>query len=248
MRRCHQHRSIWFEWGQQARPRRVARSFSTKKGLEFAFGGSIPTARALLISYGVADKAGSRQSLLPEVRSALEDVERLPSGILAREPDATACLSASQDTEGTITETKIGGETIRFFVTNREDSIMNFHYQGAFYETEELDLIKQHYTYGGTFVDIGANIGNHAIYISRFTKSPKIIVFEPNLTAISILKKNLALNHCKNVDTRFLGIALGAAKSRLRQETSDANNLGGTCYYEDKSGGIEAIGWRFFFF
>ena len=82
---------------------------------------------------------------------------------------------------------------------------MNFHYQGALYETEELDLIKQHYTHGGFFVDIGANIGNHAIYISRFTKAPKIIVFEPNPTAISILKKNLALNHCKNVDTRFLG-------------------------------------------
>jgi Methyltransferase FkbM domain len=27
----------------------------------------------------------------------------------------------------------------------------------------------------------------------------------------------------------------------LRQETPDPNNLGGTCYYEDKSGGIEAI-------
>jgi FkbM family methyltransferase len=122
---------------------------------------------------------------------------------------------------------------------------MNFHHKGAFYETEELNLIIQHYTHGGTFVDIGANIGNHAIYIARFTKSPKIIVFEPNPTAISILKTNLALNQCNNVDTRFLGTALGAEKGRLRQETPDANNLGGTCYYEDKSGRHRVNRWRF---
>ena len=94
--------------------------------------------------YGVADSQSWIATVAAtEVRSALEDVERLPSGILAREPDSTACLSASQDrTDGTIVETKISGETIRFFVTNRDDSIMNFHHKGAFYETEELNLTR----------------------------------------------------------------------------------------------------------
>jgi FkbM family methyltransferase len=242
-RRFYQHRFVWFDGAN--RLGRVSRPFFFRnKGIEFAAGLAWhPDRVRILISYGVADSQSWIATVAAaEVSSALEDVERLPSGILAGEPDATACLSASQDrSDATIAETKIGGETIRFFVTNRDDSIMNFHYRGVFYETEELDLIRQHYTHGGTFVDIGANIGNHAIYISRFVKSPKIIVFEPNPTAISILKKNLALNQCNNVDTRFLGTALGAGKSRLRQETPNANNLGGTCYYEDKSGGIEAI-------
>jgi FkbM family methyltransferase len=66
-------------------------------------------------------------------------------------------------------------------------------------------------------------------------------VFEPNQTAISILKENLLLNQCNNVDTRFLGIALGAKKSRLRQSITDANNLGHTCYIEDASGDVQAV-------
>ena len=242
-RRFYQHRFVWFDRANKLG--RVSRPFFFhKKGLEFAAGLAWhPDGTRLLISYGVADcQSWIATVAAAEVRSALEDVERLPSGILALELDATAFCSASQDrTDGAVTETKIGGETIRFFVTNRDDSIMKFHYQGVFYEKEELNLIKQHYTNGGTFVDIGANIGNHAIYISRFTKAPKIIVFEPNPTAISILKKNLALNQCNNVDDRFLGTALGAAKGRLRQETPDANNLGGTCYCEDKFGDIQAI-------
>jgi FkbM family methyltransferase len=90
-------------------------------------------------------------------------------------------------------------------------------------------------------VDIGANIGNHAIHISRFTKCPKIILFEPNEKAINIRKKNLSLNDCENVDTRFLGIALGARDTRLKAATPDPNNLGHTVFYEDETGEVLAV-------
>jgi FkbM family methyltransferase len=118
---------------------------------------------------------------------------------------------------------------------------MKYHQEGSFYEIEELDIIKRHYTGNGTFLDIGANIGNHAVYVSRFLKSPKIIVFEPNPAAISILNENLRLNDCKNVETRFLGMALGARESRLKGLTPDPNNLGHTVYYDDAAGDVHAI-------
>jgi hypothetical protein len=58
--------------------------------------------------------------------------------------------------------------------------------------------------------------------------------------------------HIVDTHQRYQGIQnylikpVAAAPSRsnmtdARQETPDANNLGGTCYYEDKSGGIESI-------
>jgi FkbM family methyltransferase len=142
---------------------------------------------------------------------------------------------------GTIVHSVIDGQSVRFFVTNPRDEIMKYHQEGSFYEIEELDIIKRHYTGNGTFLDIGANIGNHAVYVSRFLKSPKIIVFEPNQAAISILNENLLLNDCKNVETRFLGMALGARERRLKGLTPDPNNLGHTVYYEDAAGDVQAI-------
>jgi FkbM family methyltransferase len=242
-RRFYQHRFVWFDDVNALR--RVSRPFFFhKKGVEFAAGMAWhPDGKRLLISYSVADSEAWIATVdAVEVRGVLEDAEHLPSGSTVRVRDAAAnSPNAKNRPDGTIVWTTINGERIGFFITNRDDSIMKFHYQGAFYETEELDLIKRHYSQGGTFVDIGANIGNHTVYISRFTKSSRIIVFEPNQTAISILKENLFLNQCNNVDTRFLGIALGAKKGHLRQSTPDANNLGGTCYSEDASGDIQAI-------
>jgi FkbM family methyltransferase len=225
--------------------RSVSRPFVFhRKGIEFAAGLAWhPDGKRLLISYGIADREAWVATVdAVDVRNVLDGVDRLPSGNRVRNRDVTTCFSVRpKRANGTIVQTTINGANIRFFVTNRDDAIMQFHYQGDFYETEELDIIRRHYTSRGTFADIGANVGNHAIYISRFTKSPRIVVFEPNQATIAILKENLILNQCTNVDVRFLGVALGAGKGRLRQEIADANNLGHTCYYEDDSGDIQRI-------
>ena len=139
-----------------------------------------------------------------------------------------------------IVETTIEGQQIRFLIANPNDAIMKCHQQGMFYETEELALIKQHYT-EGVVVDIGANVGNHAVYISKFTNAPRIIVFEPSQTTIAILKENLRLNQCNNVDTKFLGIALGAKEGRLTQHRPEPDNLGYTYYTEDPAGDVQEI-------
>ena len=62
--------------------------FFHKKGLEFAAGLAWhPDGTRLLIFYGVANSQSWIATVAAtEVRSALEDVEQLPSGILAREP------------------------------------------------------------------------------------------------------------------------------------------------------------------
>src|SRR6185437_10355213 len=99
------------------------------------------------------------------------------------------------------------GRTIRFFVTNKNDAIMHHHYAGEFYEAEELEMISRHFA-GGIFVDIGSNVGNHAIYAAGLMGASRVILFEPNPSAIAILRINLLLNACGNIDTRFLGMAL----------------------------------------
>jgi FkbM family methyltransferase len=142
---------------------------------------------------------------------------------------------------GTVVRNIIDGQSISFLVTDPHDEIMKCHYAGAFYGAEELDLIKRHYSGSGVLADIGANVGNHAVYISRFLRGARIIAFEPNQSAISVLKQNLDLNECDNVDTRFLGMALAARKGLLRQGAPEAGNLGQARYFEDASGDVQAI-------
>jgi FkbM family methyltransferase len=142
---------------------------------------------------------------------------------------------------GTVIQNTIKGQDFWFFVTNPNDHIMSFHVRGLFYEEEELNIIKQYCPNDGVFVDIGANVGNHSINISRFTKVQKIIVFEPNKQVITILKKNLVLNECENVDTQFLGIALGARDTRLKATSPDPNNLGHTVLSEDEAGEVRGV-------
>ena len=130
-----------------------------------------------------------------------------------------------------VVETTIEGQAIRFCVANPNDAIMKSHQAGAFYEAEELAWIKQHYR-SGTFLDIGANVGNHAIYVSKFLNAPRVVVFEASESTITILKQNLELNRCENVDPQFLGMALGARDGWLKEQRPEADNWGYTFFVE----------------
>ena len=48
-------------------------------------------------------------------------------------------------------------------------------------------------------LDVGGNIGTHAINLSRLVPNGKVFVFEPQSLVFSILQNNLLLNRCANV-------------------------------------------------
>lgn len=73
------------------------------------------------------------------------------------------------------------------------------------YEKKELDLILKSInedTLKNTLIDVGANIGNHSLYFSKFFK--KIIAFEPQKTLFEILKIN---SNSKNIDIYNFGLS-----------------------------------------
>ncbi|EIJ64884.1 methyltransferase, FkbM family, partial [Candidatus Nitrosopumilus salaria BD31] len=61
-----------------------------------------------------------------------------------------------------------------------------------------------------TSLDIGANIGNHAIVIAQYTK--RLIVFEPVQFIFSVLQQNLILNKLNNVIAVNLALSDKAIK------------------------------------
>lgn len=127
---------------------------------------------------------------------------------------------------GLISYATVNGEEFQFFVTDPDDVIQVRHVVGLFYEPEELAIIGEFFPPGGVFVDIGANVGNHTIYVGRFLHPRQVILFEPNPTAIEILRINMALNRLQWVaDLSHLGVGLSDAPGVARVNVP-AHNLG----------------------
>ncbi len=129
---------------------------------------------------------------------------------------------------GFIVSSVLDGEDVRFFVVNQRDVIQSVHAAGRFYEPEELAIITDFFPPGGVFVDIGANIGNHSIFVAKYLHPAQIIAFEPNPAAIRILTTNLLLNGLQRiVDLSHLGVGLSDGPGQACA-FEPADNLGGT--------------------
>jgi FkbM family methyltransferase len=74
-------------------------------------------------------------------------------------------------------------------------------------EPHFVELIKKIVPTSSTVLDIGSNIGTHAISLSRHLQFGQVIAFEPQSLTFSILQNNLLLNNCNNVHP--LRFALG---------------------------------------
>lgn len=74
-----------------------------------------------------------------------------------------------------------------------------------------------------TVIDCGANIGNHALFFSRYFKH--VIAFEPNPSALKLLDTNIFLNKTKNIQVIPIGLS---NKSAVLPFYENPNNLGGS--------------------
>lgn len=54
------------------------------------------------------------------------------------------------------------------------------------------------------FLDIGANVGNHSLFMSKYAK--KIHAFEPNPVARNVLESHISLNKVKNIEVHACGL------------------------------------------
>lgn len=126
--------------------------------------------------------------------------------------------------EGQTVEFLYRDQRVKFYIQNDLDHIQSIHRSGHFYEAEELLIIQSELSENDVFLDIGANIGNHAIFVGLMTKVRKIIAFEPNPPAIAVLKRNIQINHLEHkIDVSCLGIGLGERMEMASTRFTDKN-------------------------
>jgi FkbM family methyltransferase len=88
--------------------------------------------------------------------------------------------------------------------------------------------------------DIGANVGNHAVYWAVNLKPVRIYAFEPVPATFQVLQRNIEINHLQSCIVA-INAAVGDVKETLSIERYSLQNIGGTSLRKDPSGRIPAV-------
>lgn len=126
-----------------------------------------------------------------------------------------------------ITAGRHDGKRVLFATDKEADPIQRAHRNARFYEAEELALLHAHVKPGATFVDIGANVGNHTLYAAMFLGAARVIPVEPNPLALRLLLINVMMNGIEDrVSKAGLGFGLAAHAGEGFGMESRHKNLG----------------------
>ena len=79
-------------------------------------------------------------------------------------------------------------------------------YWCGFHHINELLFLKSYLTPNMTFVDVGANQGEFALYACSKLTAGKVLAFEPTSYQLSLLKTNIDLNKFTNIEVNDYGL------------------------------------------
>lgn len=103
----------------------------------------------------------------------------------------------------------------------------------SFYEHWLLEFIRKNIS-GGTFVDIGANTGNHSIFFSLFCDCDMVISVEPLQSTFMHLSTNMITNGAKKMNVYRYAISDEKGIGYMTIPDKNEKSIGGTFL----SGGI----------
>jgi FkbM family methyltransferase len=120
-----------------------------------------------------------------------------------------------------VTSNTVNGTRVQFCTTNPADPVQRRHRKGGFFEMAELTNLAALFPKGGTFVDIGAHVGNHSLFAALFMDAGTVIPIEPHPSAYRLLIQNVLVNGASDrVDFSKLGCAVSAAEGSGSVKTS----------------------------
>ncbi|HRL93289.1 MAG TPA: FkbM family methyltransferase [Pseudomonas sp.] len=138
-----------------------------------------------------------------------------------------------------ISKINFNGKTIAFKLTNTLDLIQNHIARETFFELNELKETLAMIPKNSKILDIGSNIGNHALFFTILSESQEIHCFEPSTTNADSLQKNFEINQVDPRRYKIHRIAIGAKSQQGTLCRPDDLNSGATSVRVDTSGPIQ---------
>lgn len=127
-----------------------------------------------------------------------------------------------------LTHARVQDRPVIFCTDMENDPIQRNHRRGTFYEGKELNELKKIFPKGGTFIDIGANVGNHGLFAALFLEASRVVPIEPNPLAYRLLIQNVLVNGLSDVfDLSMLGVGLSDTQQGGYAMEERERNLGG---------------------
>lgn len=117
---------------------------------------------------------------------------------------------------------------IRIDHPNKNDHIYeNISAWSTFYEETLLFYLASHIKKNINIVDVGANIGNHAVFFGKFM-AKNIICFEPHEEHVKYLKMNLAQNAIENAHVFSCALSSTKGHAIIKPPEKELQNSGMT--------------------
>jgi FkbM family methyltransferase len=127
----------------------------------------------------------------------------------------------------TITKTTVQGKPVTFCGNFRKDPIQRAHRNGGFFDPDDLEIIASAFKKGGTFIDIGANVGNHGMYAAMFLGADRVIPIEPNPQVYQLILAHVAANNlARFFELQHLGIGISDSEEHGFGMEQRTKNLG----------------------
>ena len=123
----------------------------------------------------------------------------------------------------------VDGRPLRIALDDPEDEVQSHLVRGEFYEKEQLDYHRTLIPRQGKVLDLGGNIGNHAVYYAAVCRAELIVTVEPNERSWRLLRQTIEWNALNSIEL-VSGVAAGAGEAWASLDLTEANhhNLGGT--------------------
>jgi len=133
-----------------------------------------------------------------------------------------------QAINGTIFSFTDLGESFRFFANDPKDYVQSYWASHVLYEREEIGFLARTLPKDLTVLDIGSNLGNHAIAFAKVLKAKRVICFEALPICADILSINASLNDANKVlDLSYLKLGI-SNQVGLSASNTPVGNLGAT--------------------
>jgi FkbM family methyltransferase len=138
-----------------------------------------------------------------------------------------------------IANVPFSGQQVYFRLGNTLDLIQNQLARERFFEVQELSETLLSLPPQPRVLDVGSNIGNHALFLTCIGDAAQIDCFEPAAHIADQLEENFRLNDVAPQRYRIHRLGIGASHSRASLDRIDESNLGATSLKSDDGGQIE---------